>query len=69
MIAKAAGNSEQFDSRDLTFSNRIYLYVEHDLSIDGLAKISDTYKKHGLSVIIRGPDYVGPPRLAMPLKQ
>jgi hypothetical protein len=61
--AKAPGNSDELDSRDLVFSKRIYIYHETDLPPKALAKIQTAYRKRGISVILRSLDYLTTVRL------
>jgi hypothetical protein len=58
-IAKDPADSGPTDGRDLTFSGRLYLYTEDDLSLSEKAFLENSYKNSDppLSVIFRGHDY------------
>jgi hypothetical protein len=51
-------DSAQTSSDDLTFSGRIYIYHEDDLSLQQLAALERLYNSKGLSVIFRSHAYM-----------
>ena len=57
--AKAAtGDSEAASSEDTVFSKRVFIYHENYLALGQIIKIQTVFKKRGLSVILRGSDYL-----------
>jgi hypothetical protein len=55
---KTPGDPEQTSSKDLVFSKRILVYHEAYLSPEEIISVRDTYKKLGISVVLRSTDYL-----------
>lgn len=51
-------DSARTSSRDLMFSNRIYIYHENNFSLQELAILERLYQSRGLSVVFRGDAYL-----------
>ncbi|MGP0018423.1 MAG: hypothetical protein ACLPHP_07640 [Candidatus Sulfotelmatobacter sp.] len=54
----ATGDSEAASSEDAVFSKRVFIYYENYLTLEQLLNIQNAFKKQGLSVILRGSDYL-----------
>lgn len=54
----APGDSEAASSEDVVFSKRVFIYYENYLTLEQTLKIENAFKKQGLSVILRGSDYL-----------
>jgi hypothetical protein len=54
----APGDSEAASSEDVVFSKRVFIYYENYLTLEQILKIENAFKKQGLSVILRGSDYL-----------
>ena len=52
------GETSETWSKDLTFTGRIYVYYEDDLSLSQLAALDDLYKGNGLFPEFRGQAYM-----------
>lgn len=50
--------------RDLTFSGRVFLYHETELSPRQVADLDDMFSSRGMSLILRGPDYLTQRRMS-----
>lgn len=49
---------EELQPKDLVFTGRVFLYHEDHLNIEQQAEIVRAYRERGLSVSMRGPDYL-----------
>lgn len=58
LTGEMATDSASTSLRDLTFSGRVYIYYEDDLSLQQLADLERLYKSKGLSVIFRSHEYM-----------
>jgi hypothetical protein len=58
------GDSEQVTSQELVFTNHIYIYHETYLSPEQVIAVRNAYKHQGLTVILRGTDYLDTQKLA-----
>jgi hypothetical protein len=54
----ATGDSDAASSQDVVFSKRVFIYYENYLTLEQILKIEKVFKKQGLSVILRGSDYL-----------
>jgi len=54
---KEPGDTVATSSKDIPFSNRIYIYYEGDFEPRQVANLLDVYKKHGYALMLRGNDY------------
>ena len=52
------GDTSKTDSQDLTFTGRIYIYYEDDLSLGELAALDQLSKQNGVAPQFRGHDYL-----------
>ena len=66
---KIPGDSEAITSRDLVFSNRIFLYHEAYLSPEQIIDVRDAFRKRGATVILRSTDYLANKKLEAKVKQ
>jgi hypothetical protein len=66
---KIPGDSEQITSKELVFSNRIFIYHETYLSPDQIIAVRDAFKKKGIIVIFRSTDYLENVKLKAKVKQ
>jgi hypothetical protein len=55
---KAPGDSSPTDTMDLKFSGRIYIYHEDEFTLRQIADLTDLYKSRGISLQLRGRDYM-----------
>ena len=56
--AKPLPSDPLISSKDLTFSGRIYIYHEDDMTFRQRAEIEELFKSNGAFVIFRGLDYL-----------
>lgn len=66
---KIPGDSEQLSSKDLVFSKRVFIYHEAYLSPEQIIEIRNAYHGQGLSVILRGTDYLANKKLEAQLNK
>jgi hypothetical protein len=57
-VMKGQGEMSSTNTRELTFSGRVYIYHEDDLTISHLARLTELFKGHGANVQFRGSDYI-----------
>jgi hypothetical protein len=57
IASKSPGDMESIHSDVLTFSGRVYLYHEDDLTLRQAADLVDDYKTHGMHLMLRGQQY------------
>jgi hypothetical protein len=57
-VMKGQGETSSTDTRELTFSGRVYIYHEDDLTISQLARLTEWFKAHGAIVQFRSSDYI-----------
>ena len=57
MAFKDPGDSERIEIAELTFSGRIYLYHEDDLSLKQMSDLTELFKTKGAALQLRGKPY------------
>jgi hypothetical protein len=65
----ATGDSEQVSSANLVLSNRVFVYHEFYLSPEQIIAARDAWKNQGLTVILRGTDYLENRKLEAKIKK
>lgn len=57
VTTRTPGDSDTITDKEAVFSKRIYIYHENFMPPKEIAELEDEYKRSGLSVDFRGPDY------------
>lgn len=60
---KLPGESNTVSTEETVFSKRVFIYHETYLSDEVTVNLTKMYKRHGLSVIFRGPGYLSTKRM------
>lgn len=58
VAVKQPGDSDRINTMDLVNSKRVFVYHEDDLSSEQIYTLKKTYEDSGLSLILRGRDYL-----------